>query len=469
MSLSAVLARIDENFAHFVEKLDSFSRIPGISAEPAPSPALADSAARVCEMMREVGLLGVRVMELEGAHPYAYGEWLQRPGAPTLLLYAHHDVQPTGRDERWLSPPFEPEIRDGRMYGRGVVDDKAGVLSHLAAIAAWMQETGALPCNVKFIVEGEEETGSEHLEEFLAAHAELLAADCILLTDTANLDTGIPSITTRLRGLVGADIKVRGLKGPLHSGMWGGPVPDPVMALVKILARLTDAEGEVAIPGFWDEVREPSPEQREQLNSLPFDAADFKRDAGMLEGMEFSGSPSATVYEKLWFRPVLSINGLISVPVDGASNQITDSAQARVSIRLVPDQDPERCRDLLVEALRAEPPFGVEVEVEPGPAAIWWSTEAQGPAFEAAARAMELGFDKPCTFIGCGGTIPFVTPFARVLGGIPAVLLGLEDPACAAHAENESLHLGDWRKGMRATAALYEELREVLGGPLQEL
>jgi len=244
--------------------------------------------------------------------------------------------------------------------------------------------------------------------------------------------------------------------------MWGGPVPDPVMALVQILARLTDADGEIAIPGFWDEVREPYAAQRAQLETLPFDESGFKRDAGMLEGMRFSGAGNVSVYEKLWFRPVLSINGLISVPVKGASNQITDGATARVSVRLVPDQDPTRCRQLLVDALSADPPFGVEVEVVPGPAAPLWSTEAVGPAFDAAARAMELGFGKPCTFIGCGGTIPFVTPFSNVLGGIPAVLLGLEDPACAAHAENESLHLGDWRKGMKATAALYAELREVL-------
>ncbi len=462
MSLDQVLSRIDSNFDHFVRRLDELSRVPGISAHPAPSPELERSAEMVCDQMREVGLENVRIMELEGTHPYAYGDWLHQPGKPTLLLYAHHDVQPTGRDERWLSPPFEPEIRDGRMYGRGVVDDKAGVLSHLAAIAAWMQEEGELPCNVKFIVEGEEETGSEHLEAFLAQNSELLAADCILLTDTANLDTGIPSITTRLRGLVGADIKVKGLKAPLHSGMWGGPVPDPVMALVQILSRLVDEEGEVAIAGFWDDVRRPSAEEKAQLDALPFDEAGFRRDAGMMAGMQFSGSPDASVYEKLWLRPVLSINGLISVPVQGASNQITDCAEARVSIRLVPDQDPERCRQLLVDALSAAPPFGVEVEVVPGPAAPWWSTEAVGPAFEAAARAVEQGYGEPCTFIGCGGTIPFVTPFSRVLGGIPAILLGLEDPACAAHAENESLHLGDWRKGMKATAILYAELRDVL-------
>jgi len=462
MPLDRVIQRIDANFDHFTVRLDELSRVPGISAEPTPSAALVRSAEMVCEQMREVGLENVRMMEIPGAHPYAYGDWLHLPGKPTLLLYAHHDVQPTGRDERWLSPPFEPEIRDGRMYGRGVVDDKAGVISHLAAIAAWMQEEGGLPCNVKFIVEGEEETGSEHLEEFLEAHRELLAADCILLTDTANLDTGIPSVTTRLRGLVGADIKVRGLKAPLHSGMWGGPIPDPVMALVKILARLTDAQGEVAIPGFWDDVRAPSDKEMAQLQGLPFDAESFKRDAGMMAGMQFSGSPDATVYEKLWFRPVLSINALISVPVQGASNQITDGAEARVSIRLVPDQDPERCRQLLIDALSENPPFGVEVEVIPGPAAPWWSTEAVGPAFEAASRAVEIGYGESCTFIGCGGTIPFVTPFSRVLGGIPAILLGLEDPSCAAHAENESLHLLDWRKCMKATAAIYAELREVL-------
>jgi acetylornithine deacetylase/succinyl-diaminopimelate desuccinylase-like protein len=462
MSIDSVLSRIDNDFEQFRLVLDGLARIPSISAEPPPSPALRRSAEACRDAMTAVGLRSAQVLDLPGAHPYAYGEWLEAPSAPTLLLYAHHDVQPTGRDERWLSPPFQPEVRDGRMYGRGVVDDKAGFVTHLAAISAWLKAAGRLPCNVKFIVEGEEECGSEHLAEFLQQHAAMLKADCILLTDTANLDTGIPSLTTRLRGLVAVNVTVRGLRGPLHSGMWGGPIPDPVMALAKILARLVDDLGEVAIPGFWDDVLPPAPPEIEALKALPFDEAGFRRDAGLLPTARFSGDPGVSVYEKLWFRPVLSINGLISVPVKGAANQITDCASARVSVRLVPKQDPRRCLRLLASALRRDPPWGVEVEVEELSAAGAWSTVPEGPAFDAAARAMEAGFGRPCTFIGCGGSIPFVEPFAAVLGGVPALLLGLEDPACAAHAENESLHLGDWRKSMRAAAYLYAELASSL-------
>ncbi|HCP46036.1 MAG TPA: dipeptidase [Deltaproteobacteria bacterium] len=461
--MQPVIERIDQNFDRFCRDLEELSRIPGISAEAVPSEALQQSAEAVRAQMEAVGLENARVLHLDGAHPYVYADWLHAEGRPTLLLYAHHDVQPVGRLERWHSPPFEPEIRDGRMYGRGVVDDKAGLVTHLAAIAAWLEVEGSLPCNLKFIVEGEEETGSDHLEAFLETHASALVADCILLTDTANLDTGLPSITTRLRGLVGADIRVRGLDHPLHSGMWGGPVPDPVMALVRILSRLVDDHGDVAIPGFCDDVRSPNPVERAQLEALPFDEEAFRRDAGLMPTSQIGGDPAASVYEKLWFRPALSINGLISVPVKGAANQLTDQAEARISVRLVPDQDPRRCLDLLVQELKRDPPLGVEVEVIPGAAAIWWSTEAQGPAFDAAARAMERGYGAPCTFIGCGGTIPFVTPFARVLGGVPAVLLGLEDPPCNAHGENESLHLGDWRKGMKAAAYLYRELDSALG------
>ncbi len=460
--MDRILNRIDTKFDHFISVLDHLSRIPGVSAEPAPSKALEHSARAVAAAMEAVGLEHTEVLELDGTHPYVYGDWLHAPGKPTVLLYAHHDVQPVGRLERWKSPPFEPEIRDGRMYGRGVVDDKAGFVIQLAAISAWLDDGGSLPCNIKFIVEGEEETGSSHLEAFLSVHAERLQADCIVLTDTANLDTGIPSITTRLRGIVGVEVRVKGLTHPLHSGMWGGPVADPVMALVKILGSLVDAHGEVAIPGFCDDIKPPNPLQQRQLDALPWDEQSFRRDAGLTEGMELGGAPGVSAYEKLWYRPALSINALMSVPVKGCSNQLTDQAEARLSVRLVPDQDPHRCLDLLMRAIQTDPPFGVTVEVTPTAVGGWWTTKAEGPAFDAAARAMEAGYGVPCTFIGCGGTIPFVEPFASVMGGIPAILVGLEDPICKAHSENESLHLGDWKKGMRASAQLYAELASVL-------
>lgn len=462
MSHDDVLQAVERRFEHFLTVLTELARIPSMSQDPPPSPPMRTMAEAVVAQMAAVGLRNTAVLELEGAHPYAYGEWLERPGAPTLLLYAHHDVQPIGRPERWLSPPYEPTERDGRLYGRGVVDDKAGVVTHLAAIDAWLRTTGSLPCNVKFIVEGEEEVGSDHLEAFLSAHAARLQADCIVLTDTANLDTGIPSITTRLRGLVGAVITVAGLDHPLHSGMWGGPVPDPVMALVRILARLVDEHGDPAIPGLMERVRVPSTKERAALDALPFDAQGFQRDAGFLPGVRFSGHPSATAYEKLWYRPSLTINGLHSALPREAPNQLTDRAEARITLRIVPDIVPEEAMRLLTAAILADPPFGVSVTVEPESAGWWWATDAEGPAFDAAARAMEAGYGTPCTFIGCGGSIPFVNPFARVLGGVPALLLGLEDPICNAHGENESLHLGDWKKGIRSAAVLYAELERAL-------
>jgi acetylornithine deacetylase/succinyl-diaminopimelate desuccinylase-like protein len=217
--------------------------------------------------MKAAGLDKCELIDLPGAHPYAYGEWLGAPGKPTLLLYAHHDVQPPGREAHWKSPPFSPTLRDGRLYGRGVADDKAGILTHLAAIEAWLRTEGKLPVNVKLIVEGEEEVGSDHLEEFLTKHKEKLRADVIVLTDTANLETGLPSLTYRLRGIVGVHVEVTALDHPVHSGMWGGPLPDPVQAMAKILATLSDDQGVPAIPGLFDEVRPPSKSRRRRSPS----------------------------------------------------------------------------------------------------------------------------------------------------------------------------------------------------------
>lgn len=459
--LERALGQLEATLDQHLDDLAALVRIGGISAEPPPNPTLVRSAEAVVELMTRAGLHGARVLTLPGAHPYAYAEWLGAPGAPTLLLYGHHDVQPVGREAKWVTPPFEPSIRDGRMYGRGAVDDKAGVMMHVAACAAWLHATGSLPVNVKFVVEGEEEIGSGNLERFLETHAELLAADCIVLTDTANLDAGIPSLTVSLRGLAAVTVEVRALRQPVHSGMWGGPLPDPVIALSRALGELMDDDGQVMAP-LRRGVAELSAFERSALERLPYQEGEFRSQAGLVEGAALIGRQDVPLYARIWREPAVAVIAFESRAILGSSNQIIDSARARVSVRTVPNQDSKVVQDALVQHFETRVPFGLEVHIEREEVASSWLTSAEGPAFDAARRAMAAGYGRDCEIIGCGGTIPFVGPFARVLGGVPALLTGVEDPLCHAHSENESLLIEDWKKGTRAAVHLYAELASAL-------
>jgi acetylornithine deacetylase/succinyl-diaminopimelate desuccinylase-like protein len=443
-----------------VEELCELARTPGISAAGHPPEPLVRSAEQVAALLSRCGLEHAEVLPFEDAHPYVIADWLHAgPSAPTALIYAHHDVQPPGREAHWKSPPFEPTRRsDGRLYGRGVVDDKAGIVLHGAAIRAWLDAAGRLPINVKVIVEGEEEIGSDHLAGFLRAHRRRLDCDVLVLSDTANLDTGIPSLTTSLRGIVAIDVTVTCLDHPLHSGMWGGPVPDAATALAMLLARLVDERGAIAVPGLEDDVPALSEEERARLAALPFDAERFRRDAGMPPGTPFSGDSAHSVYERLWLRPCLAPTALEGMELARAGNQLLASARARVGVRVAPGQDAERAARCVMDFLRRDPPLGARVELECRWAVPGWKTRPAGPAFDAALRALRAGYGRDPAIIGCGGSIPFVGPFAEVLGGVPALLLGLEDPACNAHSENESLDLGDFRRSQQASAHLLAEL-----------
>jgi acetylornithine deacetylase/succinyl-diaminopimelate desuccinylase-like protein len=461
----SVLDAIDARFDTTVEELIALARIPGVSADGFDPAELERSAEAVAALLFDVGLEQVEVLRLEGAHPYVVGERRStRSDAPTVLICAHHDVQPPGRIDRWLTPAFEPTRRaDGRLYGRGVVDDKAGILLHAAALRAWAEVEGDLPCHVKVIVEGEEEIGSGHLTEFLTAHRERLDADVLVLSDTQNLATGLPSLTASLRGIVLVDVTVRALDHPIHSGMWGGPVPDAATALARVLARVTGDAGEVTVPGLLDDVPELDAGERARLEALPFDEAEFRRDAGMLEGVLLAGDSERSVYERLWHRPAIAVTALEAVPFATAANQLIDEARARVGVRVAPGQDPERVAACVSEHLRRSPPAGVVVDTVISACVPGWSTRPEGPAFAAALRALEAGFGRKAAVIGCGGTIPFVGPFSEAMGGIPQLLLGLEDPPCNAHGENESLDLDDFRKAAKASALLLSELA-TLGG-----
>lgn len=450
---------INSNRSSYLEDLEKLVCIPSISFEGFDPQYLNTAAEETALLLNRRGFQNVQQLLLPGAPAAVFGEILTDASLPTVLLYAHYDVQPVGDEGRWESPPFVPTQRQGRLFGRGTADDKGGIVIHTSAVSAWLESGQKLPVNIKIIIEGEEETGSRHLEDLIEKYRPLLLADTLILTDTSNFSVGVPSITTSLRGLVCVDVSVRTSKHALHSGFWGGFAPDAAMAMSKILATLTDANGEIAIQGMHDDVRPLTDQEQTNFGRLGHTREEVRKLAGVLESVTVFGDENP--YISLWRKPSLVINALESSTKKEARNVINAEAFARVAIRIVPDMDPEKTLQQLTDHLKSVAPWNVEIDIQALTCSGWWSTDTTHPAFEAAMQALQAGYKAQPVMMGCGASIPFVAPFAKVLGGIPALLIGVEDPQSNAHAENESLHLEDWYKAIHASAILYENLGRI--------
>jgi acetylornithine deacetylase/succinyl-diaminopimelate desuccinylase-like protein len=434
----------ERNAGSFRADLETLCRIPSVSATSPDE--VRRSAVAIADLLRLYGVENVQLLESPAAHPSVYGDWIRDDRAPTLLIYGHHDVQPPGRISAWHSDPFTPVERDGRLFARGAADDKGGVMAHLAAVRSWLAATGALPCNIKIFIEGEEEIGSPHLGDFLTRYRDLLAADVVVLNDTPNWATGTPALTYRLRGMVQVDVEVRALEQPMHSGRGGGLVPDPVAILCRAIATLDGL-------AFLDrDVDPPSPRERENFARLDFDEQAFRESYGVK--LDLLRNERFSPLEQVWARHAMTVIGFDAAPVVGSFNQILDLARARLSIRTVPNLDSREAGEEIVRRLTATP--GVTARVIAS--APWWRIEPDGPAFDAARRALARGYGREPVLIGAGGSIAFIQSFADAFADVPLILMGVEDPPCNAHSENESLHLGDWASCARSAIYLYEEL-----------
>ncbi len=456
--MNDLVAYLETQRDRFWQELAAFIAIPSISTLPEHRPDMERCARFLADHLRTIGFTSVEILPTAG-HSAVWAEWTGAPGAPTVLIYGHYDVQPVDPLEEWESPPFVLTERGGALYARGIADDKGQVFMHLKALEAHLRVRGRLPVNVRLLIEGEEEIGSPSLEGVLRAYQGQLRADTVVISDTSMFARGLPSITYGLRGLVYLQIDVAGPRSDLHSGTFGGAVLNPAEALVRILAALKDAHGHILVPGFYDRVRPLTPDERAEFARLPFSEEAFRADLGV---PALFGEAGYTTLERLWARPTLEINGLwggFSGP--GAKTVIPARAGAKVSCRLVPDQDPDEIADRLEQTVLRLAPEAVRVTVTRLHGARPCLTPRDHPAVQAAARALAQGFGVQPVFIREGGTIPVVPLFQERLGA-PVVMVGFALPDCHAHAPNERLERENFEKGLRSLAILWDELAAAL-------
>ena len=454
MSTAADL-HIAQNRDRFLEELKQFLRIPSISTLPEHRGDIDRAASFVADALRQAGMENVEVIQT-ARHPLIYADWLHAPGKPTVLCYGHYDVQPADPLELWTSPPFEPAERDGNLYGRGTADDKGQMYTHIKAVEVLRAvHSGKLPLNIKFLVEGEEEVGGASIARYVAENPDKLRADVALVSDTALYAEGMPTLCIGLRGLVYLEVEARGPARDLHSGLYGGAAPNAVFGLIELLAKAKDSDGAIAIPGIYDDVEAPAAAEEESWRRLPFIEKEFlSREVG---STQLTGEPGQSVLARVWARPTFEVHGIAGgFTGAGAKTVIPASATAKVSFRLVPNQDPEKVGSLFKRWVAENTPKGIRTEVRvlsSGPGLV---VNPAHPAIQVAAKAFRDVFGKETVFIRSGGSIPIVGDFANHLG-IPTVLMGFGLPDDGLHSPNEKYKLENFYLGIRTVAHFFEQ------------
>ena len=454
--MQKIISFVDSNKDRYLSELKDFLAIPSVSSQKNHDPDMRRCAQWVADHMRTVGMQNIQIFETKG-HPVVYSEWMGAAGKPTVLFYGHYDVQPVDPLNLWTSPPFEATIRGENLYARGSADDKGQVFIHLKAIEAYMKNGGSLPVNLKMIVEGEEEVGSENLDDFVKSHKDLLKADLVLISDSSMFAKGVPSVCYGLRGLSYMEVEVTGPNRDLHSGSFGGSVHNPIQALSEMIASLHDKNGKVIIPGFYKDVRPLTKTERRAFKKLPWNDKQYSKELGV---GQLYGEKGFTTLERLWARPTLECNGIWGgYTGEGAKTVLPSKASAKISMRIVADQDSGKISKLFEKHIRKIAPKTVTVKVQAhhgGEPAI---TPIDSPGVQAAVAALEKGFGKKPLYQREGGSIPIVVQFKKILG-LDTVLLGFGLPDENAHAPDEFINLDNFFGGIRTSVHFYSELPE---------
>jgi len=454
---SAAVGYAKENAARFLEELKTLLRIPSVSTTPEHKGDVEKAAEWVAAELRRIGMEHVEIIRAKEGHPLVYADWLHAAGKPTVLCYAHYDVQPPDPLDEWVTPPFEPTERNGNLYARGAVDDKGQLVSQVKALESlFAKNSGKLPINVRVIYEGEEEVGGERIAAFVREHPDRLKADFALISDTEMFAPELPTLCVGLRGMIYTELEVRGAKSDLHSGMYGGAAPNPFVALAQIIAGLKDRDGKILIPGFYDDVQKPSADELKAWKALPFDEEEYREKE--MGASALVGEKGYSALERTWSRPTLDVHGIVGgFTGAGAKTVIPAKATAKISMRLVPDMTPDKAFQQYKAYVEKIKPEGVSVEVRMIHSGDPIVIGTDNPYIQAATRALKDVWNKDTVFIRSGGSIPIVGDFERHLK-IPSVMMGFGLPDDGLHAPNEKFHIANFHRGIESLIVFFEEL-----------